>query len=65
MRALVLGTAAVSALLAAGTASAQSNKDPANPPDLKRRGASPNHPFDPQSKEVLLDLNIEYVDGVI
>ncbi|HEX8467357.1 MAG TPA: multicopper oxidase family protein [Allosphingosinicella sp.] len=65
MRALVLGTAAVSALLAAGTASAQSNKEPANPPELKRRGASPNHPFDPASKEVVLDLNIEYVDGVI
>lgn len=65
LRAFVLGTAAASALLAAGTASAQSNKDPANPPELKRRGASPNHPFDPQSKEVLLDLNIEYVNGVI
>ncbi|HYW17497.1 MAG TPA: multicopper oxidase family protein [Allosphingosinicella sp.] len=65
LRALALGTAAATALLAAGTASAQPGQDVANPPELKRRGASPNHPFDPASKEIRLDLNIEYVDGVI
>ena len=66
LRAFALGTAAASALLAAGTASAQPGKEPADPPRLKQRGASPNHPFAPTgNKEVLLDLNIEYVDGVI
>src|SRR5215210_5679098 len=65
LRAFALGTAAASALLAAGTASAQSGQDVANPPELKRRGASPDHPFDPDSKEIRLDLNIEYVDGKI
>ncbi|HET9638597.1 MAG TPA: multicopper oxidase family protein [Allosphingosinicella sp.] len=65
LRAFALGTAAASALLAAGTASAQPSQDVANPPELKRRGATPEHPFAPNSKEVRLDLNIEYVDGVI
>jgi FtsP/CotA-like multicopper oxidase with cupredoxin domain len=65
LRAFALGTAAASALLTAGTASAQIGLDVNNPPELKRRGASPNHPFTPTNKEVLLDLNIEYVDGVI
>ncbi len=66
LRALALGTAAASALLVAGTASAQPGKEPKDPPRLKQRGASPNHPFAPTgNKEVLLDLNIEYVDGVI
>jgi L-ascorbate oxidase len=64
-RAFALGTAAASAILAAGTASAQPGLDVANPPELKQRGATPNHPFAPQPKEVRLDLNIEYVDGVI
>jgi FtsP/CotA-like multicopper oxidase with cupredoxin domain len=65
LRAFALGTVAASALLAAGAASAQSNKDVAEPPQLKKHGANPNQPFDPASKEVRLDLNIEYVDGVI
>jgi L-ascorbate oxidase len=65
LRAFVLGTAAASAILAAGAASAQPGQDVADPPELKRRGASPQHPFAPNPKEVLLDLNIEYVDGVI
>jgi FtsP/CotA-like multicopper oxidase with cupredoxin domain len=67
LRALALGTAAASAFLAAGTASAQPGlgMDIPNPPELKKRGASPDHPFDPDSKEIRLDLNIEYVDGVI
>ena len=65
LRAFTLGTVAASALLAAGTASAQPGQDVANPPELKRRGAAPEHPFAPNSKEVLLDLNIDYVDGVI
>jgi len=65
LRAVALGTAAASALLAAGTASAQLGQDVTSPPELKRRGAAPNHPFDPASKEIRLDLNIEYVDGVI
>ncbi len=65
LRAFALGTAAVSALLTAGTASAQIGQEVAEPPKLKQRGASPNHPFDPASKEIRLDLNIEYVDGVI
>lgn len=65
LRALALGTAAATALLTAGTASAQSNQDVPEPPKLKDRGASPQHPFDPHSKEIKLDLNIEYVDGVI
>ena len=66
LRAFALGTAAASALLAAGTASAQPGREPADPPRLKQRGASPNHPFEPTgNKEVLLDLNIEYVDGVM
>jgi len=65
LRAFVLGTAAATALMAAGTASAQSNKDPADPPKLKEKGANPQHPFAPHSKEIKLDLNIEYVDGVI
>jgi L-ascorbate oxidase len=65
LRALALGTAAVSAMLMAGTASAQSNSDVPNPPKLQKRGASPDHPFDPDPKEIRLDLNIEYVDGVI
>ena len=66
LRAFALGTAAASALLAAGTASAQPGREPAEPPRLKQRGASPDHPFAPTgNKEVLLDLNIEYVDGVI
>jgi FtsP/CotA-like multicopper oxidase with cupredoxin domain len=60
-----LGTAAASALLAAGTAGAQSNQDIPNPPELKRRGADPQHPFATNPKEVRLDLNIEYVDGKI
>jgi FtsP/CotA-like multicopper oxidase with cupredoxin domain len=64
LRALALGTAAATALLASGTASAQLGREVAEPPKLKQR-AKPNHPFDPQSKEILLDLNIEYVDGVI
>jgi FtsP/CotA-like multicopper oxidase with cupredoxin domain len=65
LRAFALGTAAASALLAAGTASAQPGHDVVNPPELKKRGATPNHPFDPASKEIRLDLNIEYVNGVI
>jgi FtsP/CotA-like multicopper oxidase with cupredoxin domain len=65
LRALVLGTVAASALLTAGAAVAQPGLEVADPPELKRRGASPNHPFDPASKEILLDLNIEYTDGVI
>ena len=65
LRAFALGTAAASALLAAGTASAQPSQDVAEPPKLKQRGASPEHPFAPNSREVKLDLNIEYVDGVI
>jgi FtsP/CotA-like multicopper oxidase with cupredoxin domain len=65
LRALALGTAAASALLAAGTASAQPGLEVKDPPKLKQRGASPNHPFAPHSKEIRLDLNIEYVDGVI
>jgi FtsP/CotA-like multicopper oxidase with cupredoxin domain len=65
-RALILGTAAASALLAAGTASAQQGREPSEPPRLKQRGAPPGMPFQPTAnKEVLLDLNIEYVDGVI
>ncbi|HEU0135486.1 MAG TPA: hypothetical protein VFR28_11750, partial [Allosphingosinicella sp.] len=58
LRALALGTAAASALLMAGTASAQPGQDVANPPELKKRGKSPNHPFDPADKEIRLDLNI-------
>jgi L-ascorbate oxidase len=67
LRAFALGTAAASALLAAGAASAQPGQglDIPNPPELKRRGASPDHPFDPDSKEIRLDLNVDYVDGVI
>jgi FtsP/CotA-like multicopper oxidase with cupredoxin domain len=69
LRAFALSTAAASALLAAGTASAQPGQDVAEPPALKRRGppaGAQGVPFDPAaSKEVLLDLNIEYVDGVI
>ncbi len=66
LRAFALGTAAASALLMAGTASAQPGKEPKDPPRLKQRGASPTHPFAPTAnKEVLLDLNIEYVDGVM
>ena len=67
LRAFALGTAAASALLAAGTASAQPGQglDIPNPPELKKRGASPDHPFDPDSKEIRLDLNVEYIDGVI
>jgi FtsP/CotA-like multicopper oxidase with cupredoxin domain len=66
LRAFALGTAAATALLAAGTASAQSDRDVADPPKLKQRGASPNHPFAPAgNKEIELDLNIEYVDGVM
>jgi FtsP/CotA-like multicopper oxidase with cupredoxin domain len=60
-----MGTAAAAALLASGTASAQIDQEVAEPPKLKKRGATPNHPFDPQSKEIRLDLNVEYVDGVI
>jgi L-ascorbate oxidase len=63
LRAFALGTAAASALLAAGTASAQIGEDVNNPPELKRRGNSAQTAEG--SKEVLLDLNIEYVDGVI
>jgi FtsP/CotA-like multicopper oxidase with cupredoxin domain len=62
---MTLGTAAATALLAAGTASAQPGLDVAEPPVLKQRGASPQHPFAPTSKEIRLDLNIEYVDGAI
>jgi FtsP/CotA-like multicopper oxidase with cupredoxin domain len=65
LRALALGTAAASALLTAGTASAQPGLELRDPPELKRRGAAPDHPFSPDSKEILLDLNIEYTDGVI
>jgi FtsP/CotA-like multicopper oxidase with cupredoxin domain len=66
LRAFALGTAAASALLMAGTASAQPGQEPKEPPRLKQRGANPSHPFAPTgNKEVLLDLNIEYVDGVI
>jgi FtsP/CotA-like multicopper oxidase with cupredoxin domain len=65
LRALALGTAAASALLTAGTASAQIGLEVAEPPKLKQRGAGPNQPFDPAEREIRLDLNIEYVDGVI
>ncbi|MET1112210.1 MAG: multicopper oxidase family protein [Allosphingosinicella sp.] len=65
MRALVLGSAAATALLASGTAWAQPGQDVPNPPKLKQRGASPDHPFDPDIKEVRLDLNIDYIDGKI
>jgi FtsP/CotA-like multicopper oxidase with cupredoxin domain len=69
LRAFALGTAAASALLAAGAASAQPSMDPANPPEMKRRGPPPGangQPNNPAAnKEILLDLDIQYVDGVI
>ncbi|MGZ8287068.1 MAG: hypothetical protein ACXWUQ_15800, partial [Allosphingosinicella sp.] len=72
LRAIALGTAAASALLMAGTASAQSGRDVAEPPKLKHRAKPPGHPHGPGGKhaaeddnEIRLDLNIEYVDGVI
>jgi len=66
LRAFALGTAAASALLMAGTASAQIGVDVANPPELKKRPKPPGHPSSPTgSEEIRLDLNIEYVDGVI
>ncbi|MGZ8354467.1 MAG: multicopper oxidase family protein [Allosphingosinicella sp.] len=56
----------------AGTASAQSGRDVAEPPKLKHRAKPPGHPHGPGGKhaaeddnEIRLDLNIEYVDGVI
>ncbi|MEA3054567.1 MAG: hypothetical protein QOG72_3470 [Sphingomonadales bacterium] len=68
-RAFAMGTAAASAFLAAGVASAQPSMDVANPPEMKRRGPPPNangRPNDPAAmKEIQLDLDIEYVDGVI
>ncbi len=68
LRSIALGTAAASALLAAGTASAQSNQEPADPPELKRRpAAAQGRPGDPANaaNQVRLDLNIEYVEGGI
>lgn len=69
LRAFALGTAAVSALFAAGAASAQSGSEPADPPELKRRGPPANAQGRPSSaadaNQVRLDLNIEYVDGRI
>jgi L-ascorbate oxidase len=74
LRALALGTAAASALLIAGTASAQSaNKfkeqsapDLLNPPEMKKRPKPPGHPSQPNGfEEIRLDLNIEYVDGTL
>ena len=69
LRAFTLGTAAAAALLAAGAASAQPGMDVANPPEMKRRGPPPNangRPNDPAAmKEIQLNLDIEYVDGVI
>jgi L-ascorbate oxidase len=72
LRALALGTAAATALLATGTASAQSDKDVAEPPKLIKRPKPAGHPHGPGGKhapdddrEIRLDLNIEYVDGVI
>jgi L-ascorbate oxidase len=68
-RALALGTAAASAFLAAGTASAQPGQDVPNPPEMKRRAPPANaqgQAMDPAAiKEIRLDLDIEYVDGVI
>jgi L-ascorbate oxidase len=64
-RAFALGTAAASALLAAGTASAQLGRDVPNPPELKRQGAAASLPLAPTGNEIQLDLNIEYTDGVI
>ncbi|MGA9580563.1 MAG: multicopper oxidase family protein [Allosphingosinicella sp.] len=56
----------------AGTASAQPGQDVPDPPKLKQRPKPVGHPFGPGGKhapeddrEVRLDLNIEYVDGVI
>jgi L-ascorbate oxidase len=68
LRTFALGTVAASALLMAGTASAQPGQDPADPPELKRRpAAAQGRPAAPgaTSNQVVLDLNIEYVDGGI
>lgn len=67
VRALVLGTAAASALLMAGTASAQSSQEPAEPPVLKERPPKPLklRPSGEKFREISLDLNIDYVDGFI
>ena len=47
LRAFALGTAAAAALLAAGTASAQSGPGVADPPTLKQRGRDPGPPVRP------------------
>jgi L-ascorbate oxidase len=66
LRAFVLGTAATSALLAAGTASAQPGRDVDSPPELRQRIPHQGVKFQPAGpNEVRLDLNIQYVDGTI
>ena len=68
LRAFAMGTAAASALLAAGTASAQPGQEVANPPELRRAPANAQgRPGDPANaaNQVVLDLNIEYVEGGI
>ncbi|HYI40839.1 MAG TPA: multicopper oxidase family protein [Allosphingosinicella sp.] len=55
--------------MTAGAASAQSGSDPADPPELKRRGPPANAQGRPSvadaTNQVRLDLNIEYVEGQI
>ncbi|HEX8626210.1 MAG TPA: multicopper oxidase family protein [Allosphingosinicella sp.] len=78
LRAFALGTAAGAAMLAAGTGCAQTGEEVSDPPALQPRQASPPvavaadpaaaaaRPAAPApTREILLDLNIEYVDGVI
>jgi len=66
LRAFALGTAATTALLAAGTASAQPGRDVDSPPSLQQRVSPKGVPFQPAGpNEIRLDLNIEYVNGTI
>jgi FtsP/CotA-like multicopper oxidase with cupredoxin domain len=72
LRAFVLGTAAGAAMLAAGTGQAQTGQDVGEPPVLEpgsapaAAAAGPRRPGTPTpTREIVLDLNIEYVDGLI
>jgi L-ascorbate oxidase len=72
IRTLALGTAAAAlTAFAGGTGSAQTGEDVSDPPVLQPLGARPaaapaSRPAAPRGgRDVLLDLNIEYVDGLI